>query len=219
MAPLCEWINARAKRLNWSIHVYEAFIFELILAMPNIIFLLYTYSLGTLTICSPLACRNTSLGALTICSSLAGRNTWSLRRRRQARDLRVPSQWEPARRIQGPLFRCCHCNRRATMYVLYCRSIQFVMLCLHERLFGLFVARHLTGDDGRHPNRCRGGCRLKWNMSQFLLRSDTVIYEAATQRPVDELFLTFYLANRHWSLSSSCMHYHYAFVISSLLLD
>ena len=136
----CIWCSLI--RCNSSIHLYEAFIFELIVAMPNIIFLLYTYSLGTLTICSPLACRNTSLGALTICSSLAGRNTWSLRRRRQARDLRVPSQWELARRIQGPLFRCCHCNRRATMYVLYCRSIQFVMLCLHERLFGLFVARH-----------------------------------------------------------------------------
>ena len=87
-------------------------------------------------------------------------------------------------------------------------------LRLHERLLAYLSPDTVTGDDGRHPNRCRGGCRLKWNMSQFLLRNDTVIYEAATQRPVDELRLTFYIANRHWSSSSSCMHYYYAFVIS-----
>ena len=37
-------------------------------------------------------------------------------------------------------------------------------------------------------------------MSQCLLRSDTVIYEAATQCPVDELVLTFHLVYRHSSL-------------------
>ena len=37
-------------------------------------------------------------------------------------------------------------------------------------------------------------------MSQWLLRSDTVIYEAATQRPVDELVLTFHLVYRHSSV-------------------
>ena len=49
-------------------------------------------------------------------------------------------------------------------------------LCLHERLLAYLSPDTITGDDGRHTNRCRGGCRLKWNMSQFLLRSDTVIY-------------------------------------------
>ena len=51
--------------------------------------------------------------------------------------------------------------------------------------FGLFVARHRDWPwrptVTRHPNLCRGGCRSKWNMSQCLLRSDTVIYDAATQ--------------------------------------
>ena len=37
-------------------------------------------------------------------------------------------------------------------------------------------------------------------MSQCLLRSDTVIYDAATQRPVDELVLTFHLVYRHSSV-------------------
>ena len=64
-------------------------------------------------------------------------------------------------------------------------------LCLHERLLAYLSPDTVTGDDGRHQNRCRGGCRLKWNMSQCLVRSDTVIYEAANQRPVDELLLTF----------------------------
>ena len=58
----------------------------------------------------------------------------------------------------------------------------------------------VTGDDGRHQNRCRGGCRLKWNMSQCLVRSDTVIYEAATHCPVDELVLTFHIVYRHSSV-------------------
>ena len=66
-----------------------------------------------------------------------------------------------------------------------------VKLCLHERLLAYLSPDTVTGDDGRHQNRCRGGCRLKWNMSQCLVRSDTVIYEAANQRPVDELLLTF----------------------------
>ena len=69
--------------------------------------------------------------------------------------------------------------------------------------FGLFGARHRDWRRRptvtRHPNRCRGGCRLKWNMSQCLLRSDTVIYEAATHCPVDELVLTFHLVYRHSS--------------------
>ena len=58
-------------------------------------------------------------------------------------------------------------------------------------IFGLFVARHRDWRRRptvtRHPKRRRGGCRLKWDMSQCLLKSDTVIYEAATQCPVDEL--------------------------------
>ena len=37
-------------------------------------------------------------------------------------------------------------------------------------------------------------------MPQWLLRSDTVIYEAATQRPVDELVLTFHLVYRQSSV-------------------
>ena len=68
-----------------------------------------------------------------------------------------------------------------------------VKLCLHERLLAYLSPDTVTGDDGRHQNRCRGGCRLKWNMSQCLVRSDTVIYEAANQRPVDGLLLTFSL--------------------------
>ena len=60
-----------------------------------------------------------------------------------------------------------------------------VKLCLHERLLAYLSPDTVTGDDGRHQNRCRGGCRLKWNMSQCLVRSDTVIYEAATHCPVD----------------------------------
>ena len=79
---------------------------------------------------------------------------------------------------------------------VFCRMVK---LCLHERLLAYLSPDTVTGDDGRHPNRCRGGCRPNWNMSQCLLRSDTVIYEAATQRPVDELLLTFDHANRHWS--------------------
>ena len=67
----------------------------------------------------------------------------------------------------------------------------FVKLCLHERLLAYLSPDTVTGNDGRHQNRCRGGCRLKWNMSQCLVRSDTVIYEAANQRPVDGLLLTF----------------------------
>ena len=74
----------------------------------------------------------------------------------------------------------------------YDRSlIATIKLCLHERLLAYLSPDTVTGDDGRHQNRCRGGCRLKWNMSQCLVRSDTVIYEAANQRPVDELLLTF----------------------------
>ena len=70
--------------------------------------------------------------------------------------------------------------------------------------FGLFVARHRDWRRQptvtRHPNRCRGGCRRKWNMSQCLLRSDTFIYDAATQCPVDELVLTLHLVYRHSSV-------------------
>ena len=70
--------------------------------------------------------------------------------------------------------------------------------------FGLFVARHRDwrrrATVTRHPNRCRGGCRSKWNMSHSFRRSDTVIYEAATQRPVDELVPTFHLVYRHSSV-------------------
>ena len=73
-------------------------------------------------------------------------------------------------------------------------------LCLHERLLAYLSPDTVTGDDGRHQNRCRGGCRLKWNMSQCLVRSDTVIYKAANQRPVDELVLTFHLVYRHSSV-------------------
>ena len=75
-----------------------------------------------------------------------------------------------------------------------------VKLCLHERLLTYLSPDTVTGDDGRHQNRCRGGCRLKWNMSQCLVRSDTVIYEAANQRPVDELVLTFHIIYRHSSV-------------------
>ncbi len=73
-------------------------------------------------------------------------------------------------------------------------------LCLHERLLAYLSPDTVTGDDGRHQNRCRGGCRLKWNMSQCLVRGDPVIYEAANQRPVDELVLTFHLVYRHSSV-------------------
>ena len=70
--------------------------------------------------------------------------------------------------------------------------------------FGLFVARQRDWRRRptvtRHPNRCRGGCRSKWNMSHSFLRSDTVIYEGATQRPVDELVPTFRLVCRHSSV-------------------
>ena len=51
-------------------------------------------------------------------------------------------------------------------------------------IFGLFVTRQRPTVT-RHPKRRLRGCQLKWNMSQCLLRSDTVIYEAATQCPVD----------------------------------
>ena len=37
-------------------------------------------------------------------------------------------------------------------------------------------------------------------MSQCLLRSDTVIYDAATQCPVDELVQTFHLVYRYSSV-------------------
>ena len=71
-------------------------------------------------------------------------------------------------------------------------------------IFGLFVARHRDwrrrATVTRHPKRRHGGCRLKWNMSQCLLRSDTVNYEAATQCSVDELVLTFHLVYRHSSV-------------------
>ena len=80
-------------------------------------------------------------------------------------------------------------------------SIKFSFrLCLHERLLAYLSPDTVTGDDGRHQNRCRGGCHLTWNMSQCLVRSDTVIYEAANQRPVDELVLTFHLVYRHSSV-------------------
>ena len=75
----------------------------------------------------------------------------------------------------------------------YGELVNSVKLCLHERLLAYLSPDTVTGDDGRHQNRCRGGCRLKWNMSQCLVRSDTVMYEAANQRPVDELLLTFSL--------------------------
>ena len=55
-------------------------------------------------------------------------------------------------------------------------ELALIKLWLHERLLAYLSPDTVTGDDGRHTNRCRGGCRLKWNMSQFLLRSDTVIY-------------------------------------------
>ena len=39
----------------------------------------------------------------------------------------------------------------------------------------------------------------------LVLRSDTVIYDAATQRPVDELLVTFHLAYRHISVCQSLL--------------
>ena len=64
-------------------------------------------------------------------------------------------------------------------------------------IFGLFVAQHhdwrRRPTATQHPKRRRGVCRLKWNLSQWYLRSDTVTYEAAIQCPVDELFLSFIL--------------------------
>ena len=79
----------------------------------------------------------------------------------------------------------------STALVLMLLNMTTLKLCLHERLLAYLSPDTVTGDDGRHTNRCRGGCRLKWNMSQFLVRSDTVIYEAANHRPVDGLLLTF----------------------------
>ena len=71
-------------------------------------------------------------------------------------------------------------------------------------IFGIFVARHRgwrrRPTATRHPKRRCGGCQLKWHLSQWFLRSDTVIYEAATQHPVDELVLTFHLVYHHSSV-------------------
>ena len=71
-------------------------------------------------------------------------------------------------------------------------------------IFGLFVAQHRDWrrrpTATQHPKRRRGGCWLKWNLSQWFLTSDTVIDEAATQCPVDELVLTFHLVYRHSSV-------------------
>ena len=39
----------------------------------------------------------------------------------------------------------------------------------------------------------------------LVLRSDTVIYDAATQRPVDELLVTFHLAYGHISVCQSLL--------------
>ena len=39
----------------------------------------------------------------------------------------------------------------------------------------------------------------------LVLRSDTVIYDAATQRPVDELLVTFHLAYHHISVCQSLL--------------
>ena len=96
--------------------------------------------------------------------------------------------------VFGYRWLCAKAQRQRITIEFLCIDLK---LCLHERLLAYLSPDTVTGDDDRHPNRCRGGCRLKWNMSQCLLRSDTVIYEAATHRPVDELLLTFYLANRH----------------------
>ena len=81
-----------------------------------------------------------------------------------------------------------------------------VKLCLHERLLAYLSPDTVTGDDGRHQNRCCGCCRLKWNMSQCLVRSDTVIYEAANQRPVDELILTFSLLSPTGAIFDAVWH-------------
>ena len=105
-----------------------------------------------------------------------------------ANEIRASGIWIVACRavVSGYIRRCVICRR--------------FKLCLHERLLAYLSPDTVTGDDGRHQNRCRGGCRLKWNMSQCLVRSDTVIYEAANQRPVDELVLTFHLVYRHSSV-------------------
>ena len=93
-------------------------------------------------------------------------------------------------------------NILAAIYFILCKvSCKAVFT---RATFGLFVARHRDWRRWptvtRHPNCCRGGWQLKWNMSQCLLRSDTVIYEAATHCPVDELVLTFHLVYRHSSV-------------------
>ena len=66
------------------------------------------------------------------------------------------------------------------------------MACLHERFSAYLSPDTVTGDDGRQ--------QPDTTLQRLSAEVDTVIYEAATQRPVDELVLTFHLVYRHSSV-------------------
>ena len=64
----------------------------------------------------------------------------------------------------------------------------------------------MTGDDGRQqPDTSNDTAEAVGSSGTCSTssKSDTVIYDAATQRPVDELLVTFHLAYRHISVCQS----------------
>ena len=80
------------------------------------------------------------------------------------------------------------------------------MACLDGRFLAHLSPGTVTGDDGRQqPDTSNHTAEAVAEVEPvpLVLRSDTVIYDAATQRPVDELLVTFHLAYHHISICQS----------------
>ena len=87
-------------------------------------------------------------------------------------------------------------------------SVTTVMACLDGRFLAHLSPDTVTGDDGRQqPDTSNDTAEAVAEVEPvpLVLRSDTVIYDAATQRPVDELLVTFHLAYRHISVCQSLL--------------
>ena len=82
------------------------------------------------------------------------------------------------------------------------------MACLDGRFLAHLSPDTVTGDDGRQqPDTSNDTAEAVAEVEPvpLVLRSDTVIYDAATQHPVDELLVTFHLAYGHISVCQSLL--------------
>ena len=79
--------------------------------------------------------------------------------------------------------------------------------CLDSRFLAHLLLDTVTGDDGRQqPDTSNDTAEAVGSSGPVpLVLSDTVIYDAATQRPVDELIVTFHLAYHHISVCQSLL--------------